>query len=234
MNENETNPEATSNPMSEGSPPPAPPAAQAPGEAGSNTGNEGAGPGESPNSAGGDAAAGGEQQGRGERRRKGKRDRGKGGGHGPGGQGGPGRPQNQGHPRDGGHGGGHRYVEDRIDIDAEQLARETRYITADRIRPIAFLTAQVRRLLGSPDSHDRREARRCLVLFKSRVAFMAGRETGRERSGFVKIRDFMLRGIEQVTRDRETLDPLQVRNFLDQVDAYVGYHRFHCDDRRRD
>lgn len=161
---------------------------------------------------------------RGERRRK--KGRGKGGGA-------PGGPPHGGGPAHG-HGGGPRYVEDRIDIDAEHLARETRYVPASRVRPLATMTANVRRLLASFDPHDRREARRALVLFKARIAYLAGRESGRERSAFARVREFVMRGIEQVTRDREHLDPLQVRNFLDHVDAYVGYHRFHCDDRRRD
>jgi CRISPR/Cas system CSM-associated protein Csm2 small subunit len=109
-----------------------------------------------------------------------------------------------------------------------------RYIPASRVRPLATMTANVRRLLASVDPHDRREARRSLILFKARVAFLAGRESGRERNAFTRVREFVMRGIEQVTRDREHLDPLQVRNFLDHVDAYVGYHRFHCDERRRD
>lgn len=163
---------------------------------------------------------------RGERRRK--KGRGKGGAP-------SAPPHGGGHgPAHHGHGGGPRYIEDRIDVDAEQLARETRYVPANRIRPLASMTTNVRRLLASFDPHDRREARRSLVLFKSRIAYLAGRESGRERNAFARVREFVLRGIEQVTRDREHLDPLQVRNFLDHVDAYVGYHRFHCDDRRRD
>jgi CRISPR/Cas system CSM-associated protein Csm2 small subunit len=190
---------------------------QAEGGAPSEGGEHAAGP-------GGEGAPGG---GRGERRRKkGRGERGKGG---PGG----GPPRGQGGPPHGGH-PGPRYVEDRIDLDAEHLARESRAISTDRVRPLALMTANVRRLLASPDAHDRREARRVLVLFKSRIAFLAGREFGRERNAFVRVRDFVLHGIEAVTRDREQLDPLQVRNFLDHVDAFVGYHRFHSDDRRRD
>jgi CRISPR/Cas system CSM-associated protein Csm2 small subunit len=202
------------------------------------------GPGDGSHGEGAPAAEGGEgapQPGGGRERRRNKKnrgergERGKGGG-GPGGPGGPQRGGPGGGPGGGhqGHGSGPRYVEDRIDLDAEHLARETRVIAVDRVRPLALMTANVRRLLASPDAHDRREARRVLVLFKSRIAFLAGREFGRERNAFVRVRDFVLQGIEAVTRDREQLDPLQVRNFLDHVDAYVGYHRFHADDRRRD
>jgi CRISPR type III-A-associated protein Csm2 len=182
----------------------------------------------------GEPGKGGREGGR--KRRRGPKGGGGGGGGGPNNPRGPSGPHGGGQGGHAAHGGhhGHRYVEDRIDIDAEQLARESRSIPFAKLRPVVLLTHQVRRLLTSSDPHDRREARRALVLFKSKIAYLAGRESGRERNAFVRIRDFLMKGIDQVTHDRETLDPQQARNFLDNVDAFVGYHRFHSDDRRRD
>jgi CRISPR/Cas system CSM-associated protein Csm2 small subunit len=163
------------------------------------------------------------ERGRGEKRRRGKGGGGQERGERPDRQDRQERPERQA-----------RYVEDRIDVDAEVLARETKAIPPARIRPLAEMTGQIRRLLATGDAQQRREARRALVLFKSRVAFLAGRETGRERNAFVRVRDLFARGIDSLVRDREQVDVQQTRNFLDLVDAYVGYHRFHGDDRRRD
>jgi len=126
------------------------------------------------------------------------------------------------------------FVEDRIDRDAEHLAREARTVASSRIRPLGILTQEVRRLVASGDPRDAREARRALVLMKSRMAYLAGREHGRERSALVKVREFIFNGVDVVVRNHDAPDPAQLRNFLDQVEAFIGYHRFHADDRRRD
>lgn len=132
------------------------------------------------------------------------------------------------------HGGGRTFVEDQIDRDADHLARDARSIPSSRLRPLAIMAQEVRRMMASGEPIDAREARRALILMKSKIAYLAGREQGRERSAFVKVRDVVFRGVDTITRNRETPDPLQLRNFLDHVEAFVGYHRFHSDDRRRD
>ncbi len=129
---------------------------------------------------------------------------------------------------------GRSFVEDQIDRDAEKLAREARTIPSARLRPIGIMAQEVRRMAASGSPGDAREARRALVLMKSKIAFLAGREQGRERSAFVKVRDTIFSGVDALTRQRETPDPMQLRNFLDHLEAFVGYHRFHSDDRRRD
>ncbi|MFG0318010.1 MAG: type III-A CRISPR-associated protein Csm2 [Planctomycetota bacterium JB042] len=129
---------------------------------------------------------------------------------------------------------GRSFVEDQIDRDAEKLAREARTIPSSRLRPIGIMAQEVRRMAASGSPGDAREARRALVLMKSKIAFLAGREQGRERSAFVKVRDTIFSGVDALTRQRETPDPMQLRNFLDHLEAFVGYHRFHSDDRRRD
>jgi CRISPR type III-A-associated protein Csm2 len=125
-------------------------------------------------------------------------------------------------------------VEDQIDREAEHLAREARTIPASRLRPMGIMAQEVRRMAASGEPGDSREARRALVLMKSKIAYLAGREQGRERSAFVKVREFVFRGVDSMVRNRDTPDPKQLRNFLDQVEAFVGYHRFHTDERRRD
>jgi CRISPR type III-A-associated protein Csm2 len=130
--------------------------------------------------------------------------------------------------------GGRQFIEDQIDRDAEHLAREARSVPASRLRPLGVLAQEVRRMMASGDPRDSREARRALVLLKSKVAYLAGREQGRERSAFIKVRDVVFRGIDSMLRNRETPDPAQLRNFLDHIEAFVGYHRFHTDERRRD
>lgn len=204
------------------------------------------------------ASAGTEGGAEGGRRKKRRRGRGRGGeGGGRGGEGGGphagdsghaqqhgGQPQQRGH---GAHGGGARepreareapharsYVEDRLDKDAEQLARDARTVPFSRLRPLGILAQEVRRMVATGDPRDAREARRALVLLKSRVAYLAGRETGKERSALVKVREFVFRGVDHVTRNQDAPDPQQLRNFLDGIEALVGYHRFHADDRRRD
>lgn len=171
-------------------------------------------------------ASGGPPDGRRKKKRNRGRDRDRSGGpqgHGGGGGGG-------GHP-----GGQHRqWVEDQIDHDAEALAREARTVPVARVRAFALLAQEIRRLAASGDPRDAREARRALVLLKSKVAYLAGREQGRERNALVRVREFVFRGVDQVVRNREVPDFAQLMNFLDQLEAFVGYHRFHGDDRRRD
>ena len=161
------------------------------------------------------------------RRKKKSPGGGDGGGHGggPGGGQGGGRPSP---PR------GRSFVEDQIDRDAEKLARDARTISSARLRPIGIMAQEIRRMAASGDPRDAREARRALVLMKSKVAFLAGREQGRERSAFGKLRDQIFSSVDALTRQRETPDPLQLRNFLDHLEAFVGYHRYHADDRRRE
>lgn len=163
------------------------------------------------------------------KRRRKKKPAGAGGPDAPGG--GSGRGPGPSHPAGG---RGRSFVEDQIDRDAEKLAREARTIPSARLRPLGIIAQEVRRMAASGDPRDAREARRALVLMKSKVAFLAGREQGRERSAFVKVRDTVFSGVDALTRQRETPDPLQLRNFLDHLEAFVGYHRFHSDDRRRD
>ncbi|MFH0946527.1 MAG: type III-A CRISPR-associated protein Csm2 [Planctomycetota bacterium] len=130
--------------------------------------------------------------------------------------------------------GGRQFVEDQIDREAERLARDARTIPTSRLRPLGIMAQEVRRMAASGDPGDAREARRALVLMKSKIAYLAGREQGRERSAFLKVREFVFRGVDGMVRNRDTPDPKQLRNFLDQVEAFVGYHRFHTDERRRD
>ena len=130
--------------------------------------------------------------------------------------------------------GGRQFVEDQIDREAEHLARDARTIPTSRLRPMGIMAQEVRRMAASGEPGDAREARRALVLMKSKIAYLAGREQGRERSAFLKVRDFVFRGVDGMVRNRDTPDPKQLRNFLDQVEAFVGYHRFHTDERRRD
>ncbi len=129
---------------------------------------------------------------------------------------------------------GRQLVEDQIDRDADHLAREARYVPASRLRPLGVVSQEIRRMAASGDPRDAREVRRALVLMKSKVAYLAGREQGRERGAFIKVREMVFRGIDTVLRNKETPDPAQLRNFLDQVEAFLGYHRFHTDERRRD
>ena len=131
-------------------------------------------------------------------------------------------------------GGASQFIEDRIDREADHLARDARTVPSSRLRPLGILAQEVRRMAASGDPLDAREARRALVLMKSRVAYLAGREQGRERSALIKVRDFIFKGVEIVTRNHDVLDPQQLRNFLDHIEAFVGYHRFHADERRRD
>lgn len=238
MNENETHEPDPSPPT-----PPAPEAsASAPAQP--DAPSEGA-------PADGQAPANADAGGEGGRRKKRRRGRGRGGeGAAPhaGGQGhGQHAPQGQ-HAQHGAHGGhdrghggparegqqGRSYVEDRLDKDAEQLARDARTVPFSRLRPLGILAQEVRRMVATGDARDAREARRALVLLKSRVAYLAGRESGKERSALVKVREFVFRGVDHVTRNQDAPDPQQLRNFLDGIEALVGYHRFHADDRRRD
>ncbi|MBI4879522.1 MAG: type III-A CRISPR-associated protein Csm2 [Planctomycetes bacterium] len=129
---------------------------------------------------------------------------------------------------------GRQLVEDQIDRDADHLAREARYIPTSRLRPLGVVSQEIRRMAASGDPRDAREVRRALVLMKSKMAYLAGREQGRERGAFIKVREMVSRGIDTVLRNRETPDPAQLRNFLDHVEAFIGYHRFHTDERRRD
>lgn len=129
---------------------------------------------------------------------------------------------------------GRTFVEDEIDRTAQRLAREARVLPNSRLRLLGIAAQEIRRLAASGDPRDAREARRALVLLKSKVAFLAGREQGRERTAFQKVRDMVFKGVDEVTRNRGAPDPMQLRNFLDQLEAFVGYHRFYSDDRRRD
>lgn len=177
----------------------------------------------------GEPAEGAAREGRGRRRKK------RGGGSGAPQQGGGApAPGGQGHGHGHGGQGGRSFVEDQIDREAEHLARDARTIPTNRVRPLGILAQEVRRLAASGDPRDAREARRALVLLKSKVAFLAGREIGRERRAFAKVREFVFRGVDGTTRNRETPDAQQLRNFLDQLEAFVAYHRYHCDERRRD
>lgn len=188
----------------------------------------------------GETQGGGTEGGRRKKRRRGR------------GRGGEGAAPHAGGPSNAAHGGGQphgghhagspgreapqgrSYVEDRLDKDAEQLARDARSVPFSRLRPLGILAQEVRRMVATGDARDAREARRALVLLKSRVAYLAGRESGKERSALVKVREFVFRGVDHVTRNQDAPDPQQLRNFLDGIEALVGYHRFHADDRRRD
>lgn len=224
MNDNET-------PGQDPSPPPAP-APEAPAQAAAPDAA-------ASNAAPADGQAGGPADGG--RRKKRRRGRGRGGEGAPPHErsGGQGHAPHAGHAP---HGGGQNregpqgrsYVEDRLDKDAEQLARDARTVPFSRLRPLGILAQEVRRMVATGDSRDAREARRALVLLKSRVAYLAGRESGKERSALVKVREFVFRGVDHVTRNQDAPDPQQLRNFLDGIEALVGYHRFHADDRRRD
>lgn len=224
MNDNET-------PGQDPSPPP-PPAAEAPAQAAAPDAA-------ASNAAPADVQAGGPADGG--RRKKRRRGRGRGGEGAPPHErsGGQGHAPHAGHAP---HGGGQNregpqgrsYVEDRLDKDAEQLARDARTVPFSRLRPLGILAQEVRRMVATGDPRDAREARRALVLLKSRVAYLAGRESGKERSALVKVREFVFRGVDHVTRNQDAPDPQQLRNFLDGIEALVGYHRFHADDRRRD
>lgn len=224
MNDNET-------PGQDPSPPPAP-APEAPAQAAAPDAA-------ASNAAPADGQAGGPADGG--RRKKRRRGRGRGGEGAPPHErsGGQGHAPHAGHAP---HGGGQNregpqgrsYVEDRLDKDAEQLARDARTVPFSRLRPLGILAQEVRRMVATGDPRDAREARRALVLLKSRVAYLAGRESGKERSALVKVREFVFRGVDHVTRNQDAPDPQQLRNFLDGIEALVGYHRFHADDRRRD
>ncbi len=222
-----------SDPESNPSPPAPPPAAQETAasppptaDAAAPAAVEGAPAPGGPSAPGAPGASGGPNEGR---RGKKKRNRGRSDGRGDR-SGGP-----QGDRHGGGHGGPHRqFVEDQIDHDAEALAREARTVPVSRVRAFALLAQEIRRLAASGDPRDAREARRALVLLKSKVAYLAGREQGREKNALVKVRDFVFRGVDQVVRNRDVPDLAQLMNFLDQLEAFVGYHRFHGDDRRRD
>ncbi|MBL8768839.1 MAG: type III-A CRISPR-associated protein Csm2 [Planctomycetes bacterium] len=224
MNDNET-------PGQDPSPPP-PPAPEAPAQAAAPDAA-------ASNAAPADGQAGGPADGG--RRKKRRRGRGRGGEGAPPHErsGGQGHAPHAGHAP---HGGGQNregpqgrsYVEDRLDKDAEQLARDARTVPFSRLRPLGILAQEVRRMVATGDPRDAREARRALVLLKSRVAYLAGRESGKERSALVKVREFVFRGVDHVTRNQDAPDPQQLRNFLDGIEALVGYHRFHADDRRRD
>lgn len=130
--------------------------------------------------------------------------------------------------------GGRLLVEDSIDQEAEQLARDARSVPHARMRPIAECSRQVRRLMASRSARDHREARRALVMLKSRVAYLAGREIGRERGAMNRIRDMVFKNVDQLVRNKDDVDRGALRNFLDHLDAFIGYHRFQSDDRRRD
>lgn len=125
-------------------------------------------------------------------------------------------------------------AEDHLDRDAEHLAREARSVPHPRVRPLAVVSREVRRLIAPHDGRDLREARRALVMLKAKLAWLAGREVGRERTAFVRVRDAVFKSVDSLVKNREQVDPRQTRNFLDHLDAFVGYHRFHSDDRRRD
>lgn len=130
--------------------------------------------------------------------------------------------------------GGRRSADDSVDADAEHLARDARTVAHNRIRPIAECSRQVRRLMATRRDRDEKEARRALVMLKSKVAYLAGREVGRERSALNKVRESIFKSVDRVVRNKDDLDHGALRSFLDQLDAFVGYHRYVSDERRRD